>query len=68
MSEPATSCQHLRWTTVYPLNLSKAVHICGECEERISDKQAHAEKITWDDMNVNLGLAIAKPYMSMQSG
>ena len=43
-----------------PINLSKAVHICGECGERLSDKQVNAEKITWDDMNVNLGMDICK--------
>lgn len=60
MSEATTACQHLRITTVYPINLPTPVHICGECGVRLTDKIARAEDITRDDMNVNLGLAICR--------
>lgn len=60
MSDSPSVCEHLRISTVYPINLPVAVHICGECGERLTDAQARAEKITFGDMNVNLGVEIAK--------
>lgn len=53
-------CQHLLITTVRPNNETPAVHICGECGERLTSAQARAEKVTRDDMNINLGQEICK--------
>lgn len=43
-----------------PIHLPKALHICNECGDILTDKQVGAEKITYDDMNVNLGSEICK--------
>ena len=54
-----TECQHLHWTSMQRTD-GNPLHICVDCGDILTDREARAEHVTRDTISQTLGESICK--------